>query len=82
MVGDAHPTYWSVAMLARYQIELVRKLLAVKAISHRQIAKVTGVSRGAVETIVAGLQSDPPPKKPDEDDELEEPLVPPRRCSA
>ena len=69
-------------MLAQYQVDRVRRLLAREKLSYRRIARRTGVSRGAIAEIAAGRQPDPPPKKREVvyDDDFEKPLVPPRRC--
>jgi hypothetical protein len=65
-------------MLARYKVELIRRLLAVPAISRRQIAKAARVDR---KTVAAIVEQDVfvPSGAPDE--EPPEPLVPPCRCA-
>jgi hypothetical protein len=65
-------------MLARYKVELIRRLLAVQTISRRRVAKTACVSREAVDTIAerkAFLPSGVPDAEP------LEPLVPPCRCA-
>ncbi|MCC6125810.1 MAG: helix-turn-helix transcriptional regulator [Pirellulales bacterium] len=70
-------------MLAPYQIDRVRKLLAEGKLSPREIARQTGVSRGAIAKIAAGKPLDPPsPRANRLEGGFDEPLLPPERCPA
>jgi transcriptional regulator with XRE-family HTH domain len=68
-------------MIAPKVVAEVRRLLAEKKLSRRQIAQLTGISRGSVGAIASG-------KRPDYEllyapgaGEWEEPTGAPRRCS-
>lgn len=64
-------------MLSQDQVESIRKLLHDGIHSQREIAKLTGVSRGSVGAIASGQRVDRQ-RKPR--DEFEEPLGPIVRC--
>jgi transcriptional regulator with XRE-family HTH domain len=68
-------------MLAPYQVDHIRKLLFEKKLSSRQIARRTGVSRGAIAEIAAGRRPVEATERSDEaEDDFEVPLDPPQRC--
>lgn len=64
-------------MLAPAQVEVVRRLLAEGNRSHRQIAKLTGVSRGTIGAIASGKRRDRDPTPPEDFSLRHGPLV---RC--
>lgn len=67
-------------MLAHDKILEVRRLLALATLSHRQIARQTGVSRATVGLVARGRRPDYPPRPPDPLDNLDQPLGPAVRC--
>jgi hypothetical protein len=67
-------------MLAPYQVEEIRQLLASGTLSERTIARRMGVSRGTVRSIAAGRRRDPVRSIQPWDEEPDQPLEPPRRC--
>ncbi len=67
-------------MIAPNIVAEVRRLLTESKFSHRQVARLTGVSRNTVGAIAAGRhRNDNLPKEPCDDDS-EKPAGPPRRC--
>lgn len=67
-------------MLTPKIVAEIRRLLSESKLSHRKVARLTGVSRNTVGAIAAGRhRNDNPPEKP-RDDDLEKPAGPPRRC--
>jgi transcriptional regulator with XRE-family HTH domain len=67
-------------MLAPYQIDLVRRLLVEKKLTQRQLARLTGVSRGTIAQIAAGRRPPTSPTRSQDADDFDVPLVPPERC--
>lgn len=67
-------------MIAPAVIAKVRNLLAKGTLSQRQIAGMTGVSRGTVNAIVNGKRRDPQPPRESLGIEIERPSGPPQRC--
>lgn len=55
-------------MLSPGKVMEIRRLLASGNHSQRQVARITGVSRGTVGAIASGRRPDYPTKAPDEDD--------------
>jgi len=51
-------------MLSPAEVEEVRRLLAEGRLSQRQIARLTGISRGTVGAIAQGKRRDPEPRDP------------------
>lgn len=51
-------------MLAPWVVQRVKQLLAEGRHSQRQIAQITGVSRGTVHALATGKRRDPPEAKP------------------
>ena len=64
-------------MISPQIVAEVRRLLAEGKRSHREIARLTGISRGTVGAIASGRR---PEYEPLEEDEGEGPTGPPRRC--
>ena len=64
-------------MIAPQIVAEVRRLLAERKHSHREIAHRTGTCRGTVGAIASGRRPD---YEPPDEDEGEEPAGPPRRC--
>jgi transcriptional regulator with XRE-family HTH domain len=70
-------TNFEAAMISQEQVQAVRKLLADGRYSQRDVAKLTGVSRGTIGAIASGQRVDRV-RQPRE--RLEEPLGPIVRC--
>jgi len=66
-------------MLAEVKVEEIRRLLASRTWSMRQIARMTGTSRGTVAAIAHGTRRDRPARD-SSDEPGEEPLGPIERC--
>lgn len=66
-------------MIAPKAVTEVRRLLAEGALSQRQIARLTGISRGTVRAIASGTRPDYDALRPPED-QSEEPAGPAVRC--
>jgi len=54
-------------MLPQHKVDEVRRLLAEGRFSQRQIARLTGVSRGSISAIASGRRPDYPGKRAGED---------------
>jgi len=55
-------------MIPQSRVDRVRRLLATGRHSQREIARLTGVSRGTVGAIASGRRPDYPQQKPNSDD--------------
>jgi len=64
-------------MIAAETVAEVRRLLRETPLSHRKIARLTGVSRGLVDAVASGKRPDREIAPPSEE---EEPTGPPARC--
>jgi transcriptional regulator with XRE-family HTH domain len=67
-------------MLAPAMVNEVQRLLTDGELSQRQIARLTGVSRGTVGSIASGKRPDYETLRRSEETDWEEPAGPPERC--
>lgn len=67
-------------MIAAEIVAEVRRLLEETPLSHRKIARLTGVSRGLVDAVASGKRPDYETAPPSDEDMEEEPAGPPSRC--
>ena len=67
-------------MLAPSVVEEIRRLLAEDTLSHRKIARLTGVSRGTIGAIASGKRPDYQQLRRAPQGEPLEPAGPPERC--
>ena len=67
-------------MIASSVVSEIKRLLAGGSRSQREIARMTGVSRGTVGAIATGKRTDYDALSSDAAEEIEEPTGPPRRC--
>jgi transcriptional regulator with XRE-family HTH domain len=69
-------------MLATKVVDEIRRLLAEDKFSQREIARLTGTSRGSVGAIASGKRRESKPPAYPWDEVLEEPEGPAERCPA
>jgi hypothetical protein len=67
-------------MIAEHLVEQVERLLTEDQLSHRRIARLTGVSRGTIGAIASGKRRIRPKTMDFWDEEPLVPDVPPQRC--
>jgi hypothetical protein len=67
-------------MIAPEIVQEIRRMLTDENLSHRQIAALTGVSRGTVGAIDSGVRPDYDVMLQDLGDDVDEPAGPPERC--
>jgi transcriptional regulator with XRE-family HTH domain len=67
-------------MIAAHLVEQIEHLLAEGRLSHRKIARFTGVSRGTIGAIASGRRQVRPRKIYPWEEEAEVPDSPPERC--